>query len=155
VDCLMLKMICTWTGNANDVKQHLQTAHADLCEDYNAHHLLYLPSFNAPNFYCKFLFAYNEIFCYRLQIQRAKMSVILHYIGPAEIDLKYRYKVTLHNEEDTESVVVTHLVRSFTEPEDDLFFPKNCLNLHRDYTDRFRDEDDELLVEMKILKVNK
>jgi hypothetical protein len=37
VDYVRIKMICTWTGIAKDVKQHLQSAHKEVCEDYNAH----------------------------------------------------------------------------------------------------------------------
>jgi hypothetical protein len=155
VDYLMLTRICTWTGIANDIKQHLQTAHADLCEDYNGNgDWLYLPCPTAPGFTCKFLFVYNEIFCYRLENRRGKISVILHYIGPAENDMKYQYKIFLRNEEETEGVKSTLLARSFTEPEDDLFFPKNCLRLHRAFTDRFRDEDGDLLLWLQILSVD-
>jgi len=147
-------MICTWTGIAKDVKQHLQTAHTDLCENYNDQHLLLLPS-SSPSIYSyKFLFAYNEIFCYRLLIQRGIMYVVLHCIGPAENDLKYRYKIIVMNNEGTEGVVVTHLARRFTETEDDVFFPKNSLKLHHDLTERFRNEKGELLVLMKILRVD-
>jgi len=154
VDYLRLKMICTWTGFAKDVKKHLQAAHKELCEDYNAQHLLLLPSSYASNYRHKFLFAYNEIFCYRLLIQRGIMFVVLHYIGPAENDLKYQYKVIVMNNDDTEGIVVTHLARSFTETEDDVFLPKNCLKLHHDLTERFRNEKGELAVLLKIMRVD-
>jgi len=58
------------------------------------------------------------------------------------------------NKEDTESVVVTHLVRRFSETEDDVFFPKNCLKLHHDLTERFRNEKGELPLLMKILRAD-
>jgi hypothetical protein len=154
VDYLRLKMICTWTGIAEDVKEHLQAAHKELCEDCNAQHLLLLSSSNASSYSYKFLFAYNEIFCYRLLIQRGIMYVVLHYIGPAANDLKYQYKVIVMNNEDTEGVVVTQLARRFTETEDDVFFPKNCLKLHHDLTERFRNEKGELSILLKILKVD-
>jgi hypothetical protein len=154
VDYLMLKMLCTWTGIANDVKQHLQTAHADLCEDYNAQMLLILPSSNASVYRYKLLFAYNEIFCYRLLVQREVIYVVVHYIGAAENDMNFQYKVMVMNKEDTERVEVTHLTRSFTEPQDDLFFPETCLKLHRDLTNRFRNENGQLPVLMKILRVD-
>jgi E3 ubiquitin-protein ligase SIAH1 len=151
VDYMRLKMICTWTGISKDLKEHLSSVHEDLCEDYNAQHLLLLPNSHASYSY-KFLFAYNEIFCYRLLFQRGIMYVVLHYIGPAENDLKYQYKVIVMNNEDTEGVVVTHLARSFTEIEDNEFFPKNCLKLHHDLTERFRNEKGELPVLLKILR---
>ena len=154
VDYLRLKLICTWIGLAKDVKNHLQTAHRDLCEDYNAQHLLLLPSPDAYIYTYKFLFAYNETFCYRFLIQREIMYVVLDYIGPEENDLKYQYKVMVMNNEDTEGAEVTHLARRFTETEDDVFFPKNCMKLHRDLTDRFRNEEGELPVLMKILRVD-
>ena len=46
------------------------------------------------------------------------------YISPAEYDTKYQYKVIVMNNEDTESVVMTHLARRFTETEDYVLFPK-------------------------------
>jgi hypothetical protein len=150
VDYLMLKMICTWTGIANDVKQHLQTAHTDLCEDYNAEKLVVVPSYNC----FKFTFAYNEIFCYRSLIEDSILHVVVHYIGPAENDIKYQYKVMVMNKEGTESVDVTLLARSFTEPQDDLLFPKNCLKLHRDFINRFVNEKNQLLILMKILSID-
>jgi len=83
------------------------------------------------------------------------MYVVLHYIGPAENDLKYQYTVTVMNDEVTESVIVTHMARRFTETEDDIFIPKDCLKLHCDYTDRFRDEQGWLTVSVEIFRVNK
>jgi hypothetical protein len=77
----------------------------------------------------------------------------MHYIGPAENESKYQYRVMVKNDEDTESVLVTHLVRRFTETEDYLFFPRNCLKLHHDLTERFRNEKGDLPVLMKILRV--
>jgi hypothetical protein len=146
-------MICIWTGIIKDLEEHLWEAHEDLCEDYNAQHLLLLPRIDAYYSY-KFLFAYDEIFCYRLLIERGIMYVVLHYIGPAENDSKYQYKVIVMNNEDTEGVVVTHLARRFTEIEDDELFPKNCLKLHHDLTERFRNEKGELPVLLKILRVD-
>jgi hypothetical protein len=154
VDYLMLKGKCSWTGTAEDVKQHLQTAHARLCGEYKRAHLIFLSSSNAPTKRNKFLFAYDEVFCYCLRIQRERMYVVLHYIGPAKNDMKYRYEVKLMNTESKESVVFTLIARSFTENQGKLFFPKNYIKLHRDVTDRFRDEKDELVVSMKILKVD-
>ena len=78
----------------------------------------------------------------------------LHYVGAAENDLKYRYNVIIMDNEDTESVVVTHLVRRFTETENYVFLPKNCLKLHHDLTERFRNEKGELSVLMKILRAD-
>ena len=153
VDFLRLKMICTWTGIAKDVKTHLQAAHEELCEDYNAKHWLLLPFSNASCSY-KFLFAYNEIFFFRLLISNGIMYVVLHYVGPAKNDLKYQYKVMVMNNENTEGVVVTHLARRFTEIEDDGVFPKNCLKLHHDHTERFRNEKGELPILLKIIRVD-
>jgi hypothetical protein len=147
-------MICTWTGIAKDVKKHLQSAHKDVCEDYNDQHLLLVPRSNASSYSYKFLFAYNEIFCYRLLIQHGIMHVVLHYIGPAENDLKYQYKIIFMNNEDTEDVMLTRRAKRFTEPEDDEVFPKNCLKLHHDFTESFRNERGELRVLMKILSVD-
>jgi len=147
-------MICTWTGISKDVKTHLQTAHKELCQGFNDQNSLILKIPNASSCsYNKFLFVHNEIFFYRLLIESGIMYVVLHYIGPAENDSKYQYEVTVENDEDTEWVKVTHLARSFTETDDDLLFPKNCLKLHCDHTERFRNEKGELLVLMKILGV--
>jgi len=81
------------------------------------------------------------------------MYVGLNYIGLARNDSKYQYKFMVMNNECTEGVVVTKLARSFTETEDDLFFPKDCLKLHCDYTERFRNEQGGLTVSLEILRV--
>ena len=78
----------------------------------------------------------------------------LHYIGPAENDFKYQYKVIVMNNDDTEGVTMTLLARRFTETEDDVFSPKNCLILHHDLTERFRNKRGELIVLLKILRVD-
>jgi len=52
------------------------------------------------------------------------MYVVLHYIGLVENDLKYQYTVIVRNIENAKGVVVTHLVRRFTETEDHIFLPK-------------------------------
>jgi hypothetical protein len=57
------------------------------------------------------------------------------------------------NNENTEGVVVTHLARRFIETEDDVFFPKSCLKLHQDHTERFRNERGELPILIKISKI--
>ena len=77
----------------------------------------------------------------------------LHYIGPAENDLKYQYKVIVMNNDDTEGVTMTLLARRFTGIEDDVFSPKKCLILHHDLTERFRNKKGELAVLLKILRV--
>jgi len=58
------------------------------------------------------------------------------------------------NNEDTESVVVTRQVRSFTETDDQSFFPKNCLKLHCDHIERFTNEKGKLPLLRKILRVD-
>jgi hypothetical protein len=80
------------------------------------------------------------------------MHVVLHYIGPAENDLKYQYKIMVMNNEDEEDVVLTRRARRFTEPEDDEFFPKNCSKLL--LTERFRNESGEFPVSIEILRVS-
>ena len=82
------------------------------------------------------------------------MHMVVHYIGPAENDLKYQYKVIVMSNEDTEGVVVTKQARRFTETEDDVYFPKNCLKLHHDLIEPFRNEKGELVVLIKILRAN-
>jgi len=149
---MWLKMVCTWTGISKDVKEHLHTAHKELCEDYNAQHLLLLPRSNDSLYTYKFLFAFIEIFCFRLIIQCGVMYFVLHYIGAAKNDLKYQYKIMVSDNEDTESVVVTHLARSFTGIEDQSFFPKNCLKLHCDHLERFKNKKGKLPVLLKILR---
>jgi len=154
VDYLRLRRICTWTGTYKDIKQHLLTAHKDLCEDYNGALIIVLPSSKASTFRQKFFFAYNEIFCYRLIIQYGTMFVFLHYIGLAGNDSKYQYRVMVKNNEDTEGLIVTHQARSFNKTEDDLLNRKDCLKLHCDYIERFRNEQGYLTVSVEIFGVD-
>jgi hypothetical protein len=139
-------MICTWSGVFKDVKKHLQEAHKEICQDYNAQHLILVPNPNAYTYSYKFLFAYNEIFCHRLLIEKGIMYVWLHYVGLAENDLKYQYKVMIMNKEDTEGVAVTRLARIFTDSKDDLYSPTHCVKLHHGLTDCFKNEKGELSV---------
>jgi hypothetical protein len=152
VDYQSLKWYALGLGIADDVIKQLQAAHKVLCEEYNAQHLLLLPSSNASIHRYKYLFAYNQIFCNRLLIHRGIIYVALHYIGPAENDLKFQYKVIVRNSDDTESLMATVLFRNFSEIEDYVFTSKNCLKLHHDLTERFRNEKGELTVLLKILR---
>jgi len=145
---------CTWSGISKDVKNHLQTAHKDDCEDYNAQHSLILKRSNSFRCSCKFLFAYNEIFCYRYSNNCYIEYEVLHYNCPPISDSKYQYKFIVKNKDGTESVVVTHLVRSFTESENEMFISKKCLTLKFDHMERFINEKGELLVLMEILRVD-
>ena len=121
--------------------------------DYNAQYLLLLPSSNDSIQFYKYLFAFNQIFNYRLEIHRGTIYVALNYIGPAENDLKYQYKVIVRNSDDTGCLMATVLVRIFYEIEDYVFSSKNCLKLHHDLTERFRNEKGDLAVLLKIVRV--
>ena len=78
--------------------------------------------------------------------------MVLHYIGPAENDLKYQYKVIVMNNDDTEGITMTLLARRFTGTEDDVFSSRNCFKLHHDLTERFRNEEGGLAVLLKIVR---
>jgi hypothetical protein len=101
----------------------------------------------------QFVLALNEIFFLRFQADNDIFYVLLQYIGPAENATNYQYKFKFVNEDNTESVTVKHLTRSFHENLYDVFKSGNCGKVHYDAVSRLATKDDCLKFKIKIFRV--
>jgi len=144
---------CGWTGSYNGIKKHLMEEHRGDCYEYVDGMYRVLKNIAAPMSLSQFVFALNEIFLFRLQVNNDTLYAVLLYIGPAENAAKYKYKIEFVNKDDTEGVTVMHLTRSFDEKLDDLFKSGNCGKLHYDVVRRLTDEMSKLRFKIEILRV--
>ena len=101
----------------------------------------------------RFVFALNEVFFLRFQANSDTLYAVLMYIGPAENAAKYKYKVKFVNKDDTESVTVMHLTRSFDENLDVVFKSGNCVKLHYDVVSRLETKERVLRYKTVIFRV--
>ena len=146
-------MQCDWTGNYNEVKNHLMENHNETCLDYREVALspFILLCFHA---WCnKFVFIYDEVFFRQFCERNGIFYVVVQYIGPPENAAKYKYKVEFVNEDNTEGVTVMHLTRSFDENLDDIFKAGNCGKLHYDVVKRLTTQKAYIKFKVEILKV--
>jgi E3 ubiquitin-protein ligase SIAH1 len=144
---------CSWTGSYNDVKKHLMEKHRGEWYEYVVGKFRVLRNIAACMSLSQFVFALNEVFFLRFQANNDTLYAVLLYVGPAENAAKYKYKVKFVNKDETESVTVMHLTRSFDEKLDDVFNSGNCGKLHYDVVSRLRDKMSKLMFKIEILKV--
>jgi hypothetical protein len=100
-----------------------------------------------------FVFALNEVFFLRFQANNDTLYSVLQYIGPAENAAKFKYKVKFVNWDDTESLTIKHLTRSFDENLDDLFKSGNCGKLHYDVVSRLETKGIGIYIKIEIFRV--
>jgi len=101
----------------------------------------------------QFVFALNEVFFLIFHANDDTFYAVLQYIGPAENAAKYKYKVKLIDKDNTESVTVMHLTRSFDENLDDIFKAGNCVKVHYDVVRRLGTEEGGLKFKTRIFRV--
>jgi len=145
---------CDWTGNYNEVKNHLMEKHLEMCFDYGEVELrrLFCPRTKFW-WFRKFVFVYNEVFYRHFFWKGGMFCLVVQYIGPPENAAKYKFKVEFINEDNTEGVTVMHLTRSFDEDLDDIFKSGNCAKLQGDVVSRLKSQDVELKFKLDILRV--
>ena len=111
---------CDWTGNYNEVENHLMEEHLEMCLDYGEVESRSLHEYGTSAWFKKFAFVYDEVF-FRWFDERDDMFYVgVQYIGPPENAAKYKYRVKFVNGNNTEGVTVMHLTRSFGEVVDDI-----------------------------------
>jgi hypothetical protein len=102
----------------------------------------------------QFVLALNEVFFLRFQSTNDNIFyAVLQYIGPAESATNYQYKFTFLNKDNTESVTVKHLTRSFHENLYDVFKSGNCGKVHYDVVSRLATKENGLKFKVKIFRV--
>jgi hypothetical protein len=144
---------CSWTGNYDQIKNHLEEEHRDKCYDYGEEELRTVEDFHTVGFYFKFMFAFNEVF-YQVFLRRGDtFYVSVYYIGQAENASKYKYKVEFINGNNTESVSVMHLTRSFNKKTNYLLKSGNCGKMLYDEISHLTNEAGDLSYKIEILRV--
>jgi hypothetical protein len=145
---------CSWTGNCNDIKGHLEENHLGECCEYVEGDFKFLYQLTSYLKYFCFIFAYNEIFFSLFQEKGNIFYAVLLYFGLPENAAKYKYKVEFFNTDDTEGVTVMHLTRSCNEDLDKVFNSGNCVKLHFDAVSRLRDKEGNVKYKLEIIKVS-
>ena len=144
---------CSWTGSYNDIKEHLMEEHHDGCYEYVDGNFRVLENIKPYMILSQFVFALNEVFFLRFQVNSDTLYTVLLYIGPAENAAKYKYNVKFVNKDDTESVTVMQLTRSFDENLDDILKSGNCVKLHFDMVSRLETKEGGLKYKTAIFPV--
>jgi hypothetical protein len=106
---------CSWSGNYDQIKNHLREEHSNKCYDYAEQELSTVKEFRTVGFYFKFLFAFNEVFFQRFHTKDDILYVSVYYVGHTENVGKYKYKVEFLNTDNTEGVSVMRLISNFSE----------------------------------------
>ena len=141
---------CSWTGNYDQIKNHLKEKHRGECYDNDKEELRTVKNFNTVGFYFKFIFAFNEVF-YQLFVRRGDIFYVsVHYIGHTENAAKYKYRVEFVNTDNTEGTSVMNLTRSFNERTQQT---GNCGKLLYDVASHLTNEDGDLNYKLEILRV--
>jgi len=144
---------CGWTGNYNDIKEHLEEKHFEKFWSYVK---------GGNQFFCRltdlvgfsaFIFAHNEIFFPSFLKKNNIFHVVVFYIGSAENAAKFKYKMEFVKKDDTEGVTFMYLTRSFDENLRDIYRSGNCGKLHYDVAIRLKDEEGDLMFKLEIIKV--
>jgi hypothetical protein len=145
---------CDWTGIYQDIKKHLIEKHPGECHKYVDRDVVYLNKI--PVHFCvsRYVLQLNEVFWLSFHgIKHKIFYAALQYIGPSENATNYQYKFKFMNEDNTESVTVKHLTRSFHENLHDVFKSGNCGKLHYDVVSRLATKDEGLTFSVKIFRV--
>jgi RING-finger-containing E3 ubiquitin ligase len=144
---------CNWTGNYDQIMNHLKKQHGDKCCDYAEEIVWTVKCFHAVVFYYQFLFAFDEVFFQRFVKKGDTFYPSVHYIGHAENAAKYKYRVEFFNKDNTEGVTVMHLTRSFKNKMENFLSTDNCSKLHYDVVSRLKNEVGDLNYKIEICRV--
>jgi len=142
---------CGWNGTYNDIKKHLMEQHRGFCYGYIEGNVRVLRNVDA----CigVFVFALNEVFCLIFRKNGDNLCTVLQYIGPAENAAKYKYRVDYVNADNTGSVTVMHLARSFHENFEDIFKAGNCVKVHCGEVSSLANEVSKFKTKIKVFPV--
>jgi hypothetical protein len=141
-----------WTGNYDQIKNHLKEKHSDKCYDYGEAELRTVKDFCNIGFYYEFLFAFNEVFFQRFQRRGELFYVSVIYIGHTENAAKYKYRVEFVNEDNTAGVSVMRLTSSFNREVKHLLRLGNC-KLHYDEVSHLTKQEGDLSYRTEILRI--
>ena len=104
---------CSWTGNYDQIKNHLKEKHRVDCYDYGEEEVRTVKELHTVGFHFKFIFAFSEVFFQVFRRGGDKFYVSVYHICHTDNAGKYKCKVEFINTDNTEGVSVMHLTRSF------------------------------------------
>jgi hypothetical protein len=143
---------CSWTGNYDQIENHLKEKHRDRCYEYVDQEMRTVKDFHKVGIYFKFIFAFNEVFFQRFVRRGDMFYVSVYYIGHTENAGKYQYKVEFVNSDNTECVAVKRLTTSFDKTMNDLQKSGNCWKLLWDVVSHLTNEQGDLNYKTEILR---
>jgi len=149
-----LNVECSWAGIYKDIKKHLMEKHCGDCYEYVDGKFRVMKNIESCMTLSQFVFALEAVFFLRFQAIDGTFYAVLQYIGPAENAANYKYKVEFVNKDDTESVTVMHLTRSFDENLYEIFKSGNCMKLHYDVVRRLETKENGLKFKTEIFRVD-
>jgi hypothetical protein len=141
---------CSWTGNYDQIKNHLEERHREECYDNSEERLRTVKSFHTVGSYFKFIFAFREVFYQNFVRRGDTFYVSVHYVGRTEDAANYKYRVEFVNTDNTESASVMNLTRSFNEK---TLKTGICGKLHYDVVSHLTNGDGDLNYRLEILRV--
>jgi hypothetical protein len=142
-----------WTGNYDQIKDHLREKHSDKCYDYGGAELRTVKGFHSVSFYCEFIFAFNDVFIQRFIRKDDILYVSVCYVGHTENAVEYKYKIEFVNEDNTAGVSVKRLATAFNNVGQHLLRPTNSFKLHYDEVHRLTNEEGDLKYKIQIRRV--
>lgn len=143
---------CSWSGNLQDLKQHLTNTHKEWTYEYKGSFTTGLVDIKPFRRYCYIILAYGEVFYRYFSVKNDSLYGVLQYIGPSENSAKFKYKITFDNKNDAGSISISHVVRSFGESMDDIRKIGRCVKLHFDVVKTFVNMKNNLKFQMEIFR---
>lgn len=143
---------CGWSGNFSEMKKHLGEAHENNCLPVSCLQPIFLSDVDDSKVSFRFLFYDDEIFFCRFRIKDDLFRGVVNYVGPAQKEPKYRYKIKLFNEETQEVVSFRLALKNFTECDVDPLDSGNCVTVHRDLINGFRNKQGEVVTWINLLR---
>jgi E3 ubiquitin-protein ligase SIAH1 len=144
---------CSWTGNYDQIKNHLKEKHRDKCYDYGEEEPRAVKKFHTIDFYFKFIFAFDEVFFQRFLRKGDIFYVSVFYVGHTENAAKYKYKVKFVNADNTKGFSVKNLTRRFDKEGNVLLTSGDCGKLLYDEMSHLTNEEGDLSYKVKILRI--
>ena len=146
---------CSWTGLYHNIKTHLIQQHRGVCCEYIEGKFTTMMTLFTGIFVPKFVFALNEVFCLTFQTNYVTLYAVLQYVGPSDNAAKYKYKVEFINTDNTDSVTVMHLTKSFDEKLGEIIKSGNCGKVQYDVVRRLVTKGGRLKFTTEIFRVAK
>jgi hypothetical protein len=143
---------CSWRGNLADLKEHITTVHSEWSLEPRGSFTTDLVDIKPSRRYSYIIFAYDEIFYKHFSVKNGNFWGVLQYIGPKENAAKFRYKIVFDSNDDSGSITVCHVTRSFEESMDDIRGTGKCIKLHYDVVKNFVNAKNNLKFHMEIFR---